>query len=510
MTHNFSLTKYQKNLSGYDMPYSQIMKFAVIFFIIVSFAVSPFIMQYSFAQCFINEDWPQAPCLDHLINGCYDSDDVKTWMKYYDYKGESFMESKKSEMADAFEANRLSEWESRSSENFNVWQYYYLNGEIPGFGGGYYRCNEQFVPEVEILPSTKVTYGDSFTIHAWLSDYGDKPENLRFFVDVVDSHSNQVDSTLWFARQDFVYEFDTTHPAYNITEGGTYKIKIEHANQMQRTGFFYKTLEFEIDFPDNHLSPLKQTKSGIYGNDIQCRDERVLVMKKSSELYSCVKPETAPKLFARNWALNEVEIIETDTVQQDSKLIKITGVIDRRLTPEGFEYHLIPLHEELPRIEYTGHDTLNLFSTKDTVHYFLRNIEGSLVNIEGKFLLDDGDYFKHYSGFPTIPVQKFEVISESESIEYSIEGAEFLSITKIPDAMTLNIVILEAENGVLEITIPRELFDATIGGEDEDFFVVVDGFEVDFTENGNSVERTLTIQFEEGARTIEIIGTFPI
>lgn len=258
------------------------------------------------------------------------------------------------------------------------------------------------------------------------------------------------------------------------------------------------------------VSPLKQFKSGIYGNDIQCRDERVLVLKKSSELHSCVKPETVPKLFARNWDLNEVETIETDTAQQDSKLIKITGVIDRRLTPEGFEYHLIPLHEELPRIEYTGYNTLNLFSTKDTIHYFLRNLEGSLVNIEGKFLLDDGDYFRHYSGFPTIPVQKLELISESKNLEYSIEGAEFLSITEIPDAMTLNIAILEAQKGVLEITIPRALFDATIGGEDDDFFVVVDGFEVDFTENGNSVERTLTIQFEKGARMIEIIGPFPI
>jgi|GEM_PF-4040320 len=257
-------------------------------------------------------------------------------------------------------------------------------------------------------------------------------------------------------------------------------------------------------------SPLKQIKSGIYGNDIQCRDEHVLVMKKSSELYSCVKPETVSKLFARNWALNEVEIIEIDTAQQDSKLIKLTGVIDRRLTPEGFEYHLIPLHEELPRIQYAGHDTLNLFSTKDTVHYFLRNLEGNLVNIEGKFLLDGGDYFRHYSGFPTIPVQKIELISESENLEYSIEGAEFLSITKIPDTMTLNIAILEAQKGVLEITIPRELFDATIGEQDDDFFVLVDGFEVDFTENSNIAERTLTIQFEKGTRIIEIIKPFPI
>jgi hypothetical protein len=112
---------------------------------------------------------------------------------------------------------------------------------------------------------------------------------------------------------------------------------------------------------------------------------------------------------------NEVEIIDTGIAEQGSKLIKITGIIDRLSTPEGFEYHLIPLHEELPKIEYTGYETLNLFSTKDTIHYFIRNLEESLVKIEGRFLLEDGEYFRHFSGFPTIPVQKLEIISEPET-----------------------------------------------------------------------------------------------
>lgn len=293
-----------------------------MFFVIASFAASPLVMQQSFAQCFINEDWPQAPCLDNLINGCYDSDDVKTWMKYYDYKGKSFMESKKSEMIDAFEANRLSEWESQSSENFNVWQYYYLKGEIPDFAGGHYRCNSQFVPEVELLPSTKITYGDSFTIHAWLLDYEGKPENLRFYVDVVDSHSKQVDSTLWFARQDFVYEFDTTHQSYNITKGGAYKVKLEHANQMQRTGFIHKTLEFEIDFPDKHLYPLKQLKSGVIFDEIQCRENFVLILKHDNSP-ACVKPETKTKLMQRGWAIESTFYGLTKSQITDIQLAKM-------------------------------------------------------------------------------------------------------------------------------------------------------------------------------------------
>jgi hypothetical protein len=102
-----------------------------------------------------------------------------------------------------------------------------------------------YKPQIEIIPSTTVRYGDSFTIHAWLDSY-EKPDDLRYAIDVFDENGRQVDSTLWFARQDFVYEFDTTHPAYNITKGGPYLIKIEQANGIERTGIIETTLHFEI------------------------------------------------------------------------------------------------------------------------------------------------------------------------------------------------------------------------------------------------------------------------
>ncbi len=261
--------------------------------------------------------------------------------------------------------------------------------------------------------------------------------------------------------------------------------------------------------PWEHKSPLKQIRHGIYGNDIVCSEDRVLVLKKSSELYSCITPETVPKLFARGWALNEVKIIDVNTAEQ-GKPLKIAGIIDRLNTPEGFEYHLIPLREELPRIEYTGYATLNLFSTEQTVHNFLRNLEGSLVEVEGKFLLDDGEYFRHFSGFPTIPVEKMKVISDNENLEYFISGAKVLSIIKIPDNAILYIVIQESQKGSLEITIPRDLFDVKIGEHDDDFIVLIDGKEIDFDETKNDKERKMVIPFEENATTIQVIGTFPI
>ena len=49
-----------------------------------------------------------------------------------------------------------------------------------------------------------------------------------------------------------------------------------------------------------------------------------------------------------------------------------------------------------------------------------------------------------------------------------------------------------------------------IDGEDDDFFVLIDGEEVDFEETTSSTDRILTIAFPAGAEEIEIIGTFVV
>ena len=147
-----------------------------------------------------------------------------------------------------------------------------------------------------------------------------------------------------------------------------------------------------------------------------------------------------------------------------------------------------------------------------TIHQFIRSIDGDLVKVQGSFLLDDNDnYIRHFSGFLIIPVETIEVISENQNLEYSIDGAKLVSITKIPDEITLNIVLVESQEGTLEIVIPRDLIDAKIGNEnDDDFFVLIDGLEVPYDETVNKMTRTLSIQFEKDSKIIEIIGTAPI
>ena len=96
-------------------------------------------------------------------------------------------------------------------------------------------------------------------------------------------------------------------------------------------------------------------------------------------------------------------------------------------------------------------------------------------------------------------------------VGYEITGGKLISITPDVDANSLIIAIDAFDDGQLTITLPRELIDSlTPNGDDDDYFVLVDGEEVDFDETTTSTDRTLVISFPAGAEEIEIIGTFVV
>ena len=98
----------------------------------------------------------------------------------------------------------------------------------------------------------------------------------------------------------------------------------------------------------------------------------------------------------------------------------------------------------------------------------------------------------------------------SDLIGYEITGGKLLSIIPDVDANSLIVSISATSDGSLTLTIPRSVLDATMSGEDDDFFVLIDGEEVDFDEIASSTNRILTIAFPVGAEEIEIIGTFVV
>ena len=124
---------------------------------------------------------------------------------------------------------------------------------------------------------------------------------------------------------------------------------------------------------------------------------------------------------------------------------------------------------------------------------------------------------------PPTPVDQGTVTDTTVSVDgtndvigYEITGGKILSI--MPDldengkiiSTSLIVNIDASEDGSLTLTIPRTILDATMNGEDDEFFILVDGEEVDFDESKTSTSRTVTIPFQAGAEVIDIIGTFVI
>ncbi|MDC0209563.1 PEFG-CTERM sorting domain-containing protein [Nitrosopumilus sp.] len=102
------------------------------------------------------------------------------------------------------------------------------------------------------------------------------------------------------------------------------------------------------------------------------------------------------------------------------------------------------------------------------------------------------------------------VQDSTDLILYEITNAKLLNVVPDLDAVSLLIYIETTDEGLITLTIPRSVLDASINGGDDEFFVLVDGEEVDFEEITTSVDRTLTIDFLAGTEQIEIIGTFVI
>jgi len=113
---------------------------------------------------------------------------------------------------------------------------------------------------------------------------------------------------------------------------------------------------------------------------------------------------------------------------------------------------------------------------------------------------------------PSTPGPSMSV--EDNDVEFSITGGSVKSIAiddSVEPPISIIIMIDTTSDGEIMITLPRALIDAKYdNGDDDEFFVLIDGEEVNFDETTTASDRTLTISFLDGDETIEIIGTFAI
>ena len=96
---------------------------------------------------------------------------------------------------------------------------------------------------------------------------------------------------------------------------------------------------------------------------------------------------------------------------------------------------------------------------------------------------------------------------QSFTVDYSIHGATVDDISISPQDTSLMISLKSSSDGNLTMTLPRSLIDAKTGMGDDQFFVLVDGADTDFTESKTDTDRTITVSFSTDTQQIEIIGT---
>ena len=272
----------------------------------------------AFGWCPENNDWPDAPCytLYQITSESFEDKVKEDWEKYYDYKGELWMEQKRYEMKQAIQTDFLYKWLDLAESHHNVHYYYYLQGEAPDVNGEYvFTCNmyEDLSQYEEILK-------DDIILKKFLEIF---PSATSSIVGGIDESRPPQTSILYQFEKDEtnvsllmrVFEGEDEEPClvprlYTLT----YNIDSEVREVRYSSFDTEEILEFLESLSFSQPS-LKQFNSGTSIYKIECKDGLVQVFKKTDNSPACVTLQTKSKLIERGWADNFTEVV-SNTLNQ--------------------------------------------------------------------------------------------------------------------------------------------------------------------------------------------------
>lgn len=204
-------------------------------------------------------------------------------------------------------------------------------------------------------------------------------------------------------------------------------------------------------------------------------------------------------------------------VQEVSTIIDTVGSLEKF----GFDVIVFTDKNEIKSCTMyaqTGSQSIDCNFTPSKIHDMQDLMSSKVIELEkhispSKLIMSEQSTIKS-----NIIIPKFEPIidtfqlNEDEQVfdlEYSITNGKIIKISRDPVIKTLIITLSASGDGLLTITIPRQLLDAKKGIDDDEFFVMCDGEEITFNEIKTNNQRILTIEFPKDAEEIEIIGTEP-
>jgi predicted secreted protein with PEFG-CTERM motif len=159
------------------------------------------------------------------------------------------------------------------------------------------------------------------------------------------------------------------------------------------------------------------------------------------------------------------------------------------------------------KVQYGDESATTTFEFGGVVNTVSNETENSMAEdiIVDDIIVDEPVIVDSIVTATTITVQK-----STDLVGYEITNGKLINVIPDTDAKSLLIDIEALNDGSITLTIPRSVLDATVNDKDDEFFVLIDGEEVDFEEITTPTDRTLTIEFFAGSEQIEIIGTFVI
>lgn len=174
---------------------------------------------------------------------------------------------------------------------------------------------------------------------------------------------------------------------------------------------------FEIFYP----SPLKQLKSGLFSDEIRCKDNLKLVFKNMDETPACVKFETIPKLTERGWMSvvtgnNMVLQLKSNNILENNKQILIDQSTSRDIC---WALALECDYDDKSSTLFTGE-----MQDDDIIVSLHHKGRGQNYTI---YL--DADYIETRNGNP---IKNIDVATNNMTVDYSVDNNGKVDLEKTP------------------------------------------------------------------------------
>ena len=152
--------------------------------------------------------------------------------------------------------------------------------------------------------------------------------NIKFFV-LLDGEEINFEETSHVNSREIAIQFDPgSYDLEIISAWGIISLDIEK--------FACKTIH---NPPYSHiLPPLKQFKSGVQIDEINCREDLVKVVKKSDNMPACIKSESKSKLIQRDWIKFQFSFCGADGFDSRGNLNKSNSTHHWDENECGWEY----------------------------------------------------------------------------------------------------------------------------------------------------------------------------